>query len=389
MRVGVTTSALAHVAILLWGLVSLPGAEPFAVEQIEALPVDIITDVTNISEGSRTAPEGDTQSQGEATPLLPRPDSTRIGNAPQDLEAPPTPTASETAAVPEAAPPPPPPPPTLAPPEPEPEPEVAAPPPPPPTPAPAPPRPTPPAPAIEELPPPRAELAELAPPPPEPEPEPPAPQAEPEPAPAPPAPPQPATPAATPVEETRPAPPVKPRSKPAPPRPVETASAEPSQPTRTPAETRPRTSSQGAPESTSSFDPNEIANLLNKVDPSGGGARASDRPASLGTATGRGAGAMTASEIDALRARIYECWNPPIGAAGETVSVPIRMVLNIDGTLSGTPVAMSVPGGPYGQIVAEAALRAVRRCAPYDFLPPEKFDSWSVVNINFSPPPSY
>ena len=80
---------------------------------------------------------------------------------------------------------------------------------------------------------------------------------------------------------------------------------------------------------------------------------------------------------------------PPIGANTEGIMVPIRMTLNPDGSLAGNPVALSVPGGPYGQVTAEAALRAVRRCAPYDFLPPEKFDSWGVVNINFTPPAGF
>ncbi|ODN68022.1 hypothetical protein A6302_04352 [Methylobrevis pamukkalensis] len=166
---------------------------------------------------------------------------------------------------------------------------------------------------------------------------------------------------------------------------------EPAKPTTSKAPAKPAktTSEQGREDSTSNFDPEDIANLLNKVDPSGGGARRSDRTASLGTATGRASGEMTANEIAALQARIFECWVPPIGANTEGVTVPIRMQLNEDGSLAGAPTAISVPGGPYGQVVAEAALRAIRRCAPYDFLPVEKFDRWSVVNINFTPPASY
>ncbi len=49
--------------------------------------------------------------------------------------------------------------------------------------------------------------------------------------------------------------------------------------------------------------------------------------------------------------------------------------------------ARSVPPGPFGQILTEAVLRGIRRCAPYSFLPPEKYDAWSVVNINYTPEP--
>ena len=56
-------------------------------------------------------------------------------------------------------------------------------------------------------------------------------------------------------------------------------------------------------------------------------------------------------------------------------------------------IAVLPSGGPEGHmmedLLAEAAVRAVQRCAPYPFLPKDKFDSWQVVNMNFTPPSSY
>jgi hypothetical protein len=366
MRIGYTTSIIGHAVLLGLGLVSLPGAQPFEVEQIDAVPVDLvpISEVTALSEGIKSAPKADTASQALVRTPAPRPESERPGNSPTDQDTPVTEKATETAAAPIAEPPPPPPPPPPAPkaePTPEPPaPEAVT---PPPEPAPAePPAPVQPA---EVAPAPRTEVAELP--------------AEPD----------------KPVADTTP-PPVppsaKPRAKPQPPKPVQVASNEttssterrPTQP-RLPAQ-QPADNARNKPEK--EFDPTELAALLNKVDPSGGGARASEHDASLGSRLATGSVAnMSQSELDALRAAIEACWRPPVGAEGvENLMVPIRVEFNLDGSLSGEPIAREIPPGTIGQVMAEAALRAVRRCAPYPFLPPEKYDSWRTVNINFRPP---
>jgi len=37
------------------------------------------------------------------------------------------------------------------------------------------------------------------------------------------------------------------------------------------------------------------------------------------------------------------------------------------------------------QVAAESAVRAVQRCAPFNFLPVAKYDAWKEVEINFDP----
>ena len=47
---------------------------------------------------------------------------------------------------------------------------------------------------------------------------------------------------------------------------------------------------------------------------------------------------MSVNEIDALRARIAQCWSPPPGGLGaEQIVVKLRLKLNEDGTLVGYP----------------------------------------------------
>jgi hypothetical protein len=101
MRIGFTTSIVGHAVLLALGLVSLPGAEPYEVEQVDALPVDLvpIAEVTALSEGVKTAPKSDTASQAKVETPRPRPDSERVGAAPTDQDTPVTETATETAAA--------------------------------------------------------------------------------------------------------------------------------------------------------------------------------------------------------------------------------------------------------------------------------------------------
>jgi hypothetical protein len=371
MKAGFTTSVLAHAALLLWGLIALPSAKPFDVEAIDALPVDLvpIADVSNISEGSKTAPKKNTASQAKVTPPLPRPESQKVGAAATDQNTPITEKASDTAAAKEATPPPPP---TAqeqpAEKAPEPAPPKAE------TPPPAPEKPAEkaPPPKVPDAPQPKADTGEIAPKPDKPADKP----ADDQPKPAP------------------PAPSTLPPSKPKPPKPTETTDTTPDTTPQKPqknAKPTPETPTKPTDDKSEKFDPNQLAALLNKVDPSGGGGKASDQEASLGSENKTGPVAnMTQSELDALTAAITACFNPPVGAEGvENLVVPLRVEFTPDGDLAGPPQVKSIPPGPAGQAVADAAVRAVQRCAPYSFLPPEKYDSWQVVNMNFSPPPSY
>ena len=83
------------------------------------------------------------------------------------------------------------------------------------------------------------------------------------------------------------------------------------------------------------FNPDDIAALLNKQEPAGGGdPLPSPEPQTLGSIDGHAEAAMTQSEIAALKARLYRCWNPPVAVreAGALV-VEVRITLLPDGSL--------------------------------------------------------
>ena len=137
----------------------------------------------------------------------------------------------------------------------------------------------------------------------------------------------------------------------------------------------------------SEFNSDDIAALLNKRDPAGGGSpEPSSDPQTYGSVEGRAQAAMTQSEIAALQARLYQCWNPPTGVReAKGLRVQVAISLNPDGSLAAPPRVISGGFDPLAQIAAESAVRAVQVCAPYDILPPEKYHVWRSINFTFDP----
>lgn len=207
------------------------------------------------------------------------------------------------------------------------------------------------------------DVAALPQPSPEPEPEPqpePEPKAEPEPTPQ-------AEPVPSPVEEEpvaeeapKPAPvSVKPRTKPKPPKKV--AKSEPK----------------------SIVD--EVAAVISKEDPSGGGNQAPKQQASLGTRRGNDNAKLSQNELDGLRSRIAECWSPPVGAIeAEDLKVLIQFKLRRDGSVESPPRVLNTSNKPFFRQAADSARRAILRCGPYS-LPADKYDAWQDVKVTFDP----
>jgi colicin import membrane protein len=135
------------------------------------------------------------------------------------------------------------------------------------------------------------------------------------------------------------------------------------------------------------FDATRIAALLDKRDPqrrAATGATLSNAP-SLGTETGR-AVTLSQNELDALRARLRDCWNVPVGLAeARELIVTVRIQFKQDGSLLAEPRLMNSGSHPAFQVASESALRAVRSCAPYSFLPAAKYEAWKDVIVDFDP----
>lgn len=115
------------------------------------------------------------------------------------------------------------------------------------------------------------------------------------------------------------------------------------------------------------------------------------KTASLGTQTGN-APKLSPSMEDALggllKEQITRCYNPPPGAM-TTSAVPVLEVkFNADGSFAAEPRVIQAGSSSLDRAIADAALRALRRCAPYNI--PAKFapyySSWKHWNMHFEPP---
>lgn len=133
----------------------------------------------------------------------------------------------------------------------------------------------------------------------------------------------------------------------------------------------------------------DFAALLNQV------TKAPKRPENAKTSDrliqGVGAGnAMTADLADALQSQIYRCWSPPVGAPNaDDVIVEYALHLNPDGTVGSLALlpgsAARAATNSYTRAAAEAASRAVYRCAPYR-LPAKDYALWRNINpLHFDP----
>ena len=142
----------------------------------------------------------------------------------------------------------------------------------------------------------------------------------------------------------------------------------------------------------SDFDTDRIAALLNKIPDASNEPMPNEEAVETKPVRGQTSGrdlSISVNEIDALRARIAQCWSPPPGGlgAGEIV-VKLRLKLNEDGTLVGYPSVANSGSSPFFQAAADSAVRAVYQCQPYA-LPADKYALWRDMILNFDPSDMY
>jgi len=346
MKTGLIVSTSLHAALIGFGLFTLSAPRALEVADVEAFPVDIVpvSEITQIQQGEREAPVAERAAPTPTSRPEPVPDARNVGENTVDLPTPPTPAPSPREVQTAAAPPP----------SPEPAPKLA--------------EKSPPVPAeTKPEPVPATEMT------PEPQPKQ---EVRPDPAPE------------TAVAETPEAEAValpdsapSPQARPQPPQ-AQTAKAPERKNAEKPAEREARKPKSEDRE----FNADQIAALLNRDKPSGGGAKRSSEQAALGGRETTGGAKLTQSEMDALRGQIQRCWNIPAGAMdAENLKVSVQFKLSRSGELEGRPEIVSGGGGGgVERAAAESARRAILQCAPYN-LPADKYEAWADVIVHFDP----
>lgn len=100
--------------------------------------------------------------------------------------------------------------------------------------------------------------------------------------------------------------------------------------------------------------------------------------------------ALTLSEMDALQSKMYQCWRMPADAPDpEKLAVRVRVSLTPEGDVKSAElmdrVKIAASSNNYLKVAAQRAVRAVSKCAPYDFLPADKYSAWKDMELNFRP----
>lgn len=135
------------------------------------------------------------------------------------------------------------------------------------------------------------------------------------------------------------------------------------------------------------FDVRRIAALLDKRDP-----QRQERTGVISNPNG-GVGApigdsdtLSQSELDALRTRLSQCWNPPVGAIeAQRLFVVLRVVFNQDGTVAKPPELIEGTPSPIGPAMVESAKRAILQCQPFTMLRKETYSTWKDLELKFDP----
>jgi colicin import membrane protein len=135
------------------------------------------------------------------------------------------------------------------------------------------------------------------------------------------------------------------------------------------------------------FNPDKIAALLDKRTPQ----RHASTGATLNSTGSLGlpnasAAQLSQSVLDALKRRISQCWNVPVGAeSAQNLRVVLYVAFNPDGTVARGPEVIEGTTSRFGPAFAESGRRAILRCQPYTMLPRETYETWKDMDIILDP----
>lgn len=95
---------------------------------------------------------------------------------------------------------------------------------------------------------------------------------------------------------------------------------------------------------------------------------------------------LSRDEIAAFKAHLQKCWKQAPGLTdAQRLKVVLRVSLKPDGALTTQPELIAASASPYGPALVESAMRALRQCQPYSFLPADRYKEWKVLDLSFSP----
>ena len=108
-------------------------------------------------------------------------------------------------------------------------------------------------------------------------------------------------------------------------------------------------------------------------------------------AEGEGSG-QSATEADLVANAMYKCWRMPAAAKdAENLQVRLNVKLVIGGHVESVKLIDQAasrrlsPGNEYWDVAERGAIAAVNKCAPYDFLPEDRYGVWRELILTLRP----
>jgi hypothetical protein len=124
------------------------------------------------------------------------------------------------------------------------------------------------------------------------------------------------------------------------------------------------------------FDPVNIPALMNLP----------NAPQSDFDAEATAAANLSLDDKSAFKAHLKKCWKLPDGvSAAQSTRVTLRIFLKRDGGLAAEPMLIEASASRDGPLLMQAAIRSVKDCQPFAFLPVDRYREWRTLDVSFSP----
>ncbi len=100
--------------------------------------------------------------------------------------------------------------------------------------------------------------------------------------------------------------------------------------------------------------------------------------------------ALSITEKDAIRGQFVKCWRMPAGAKdAEGLAARVRVSVSSSGEVTEVRLATNqlarYRSDAFFRAAADSAIRAVWKCSPLQNLPPDKYETWQDMELNFDP----
>ena len=96
---------------------------------------------------------------------------------------------------------------------------------------------------------------------------------------------------------------------------------------------------------------------------------------------------VSSDNIAAFHQHLKTCSKLPAGVnATDNVRAVLRIFLKPDGTLAAPPQPIRIEGvSRGGGELYQSIVTALRKCQPFNMLPPDKYDEWKAFDLSFTP----